>query len=244
MSNGVLLPYRVQKLNEIGFRWTIDKIEVRVPWEAMVDRLVEYKNEYGDTNVPLRYVKDEKLGMWVYTQIHQRRNGWKVLTPERIKKLDGIGFDWNNTIAADDKWDEKYDRLVGYWKENSSSAVPQRYDEDQELANWVTTQRNLYNTNSSRMTPERIERLDSIGFVWNAREAVWFEMYNRLVDYREENGHSDFPTTSKIDPKLGTWVDAQRQHYKKGKLSPDRIEMLEAVGFKWSVRHGRARRSE
>jgi hypothetical protein len=33
--------------------------------------------------------------------------------------------------------------------------------------------------------------------------------------------------------RLGLWQNHQREYYKKGKLSPDRIKRLEDIGFKW-----------
>jgi len=242
MSDGVLLPYRVQRLNEIGFRWTIDKIPTRPSWEAMFERLVEYKDEHGHTNVPVLYGKDEKLGTWRYNQIYLRRSGSKYLKPGRINKLDGICFDWNNTRPVDKRWDEKYDRLVEYWKKNNSTIVPTHYEEDPELGIWVYNQRSLYNRKDRRMTPQKIERLEAIGFVWNALEAAWLEMYTRLNEYRHKNGNADVKKRYKKDPKLGIWVQTQRWQYKAGKLSPDRIEMLEAIGFKWIAERGRLRR--
>ena len=231
-----LLPYRVERLDEIGFKWTVARERVvHVPWETMFRRLVAYRDEYGDTNVPIYYPKDEKLGLWVKDQQALRRKGEKSLTPERMKKLDDIGFKWNDT-THDSKWDDKYDRLVEYWKKHNSTVVPRRYDDDPELGRWVGSQRVLYRKNDNRMMPERIERLEAIGFVWDAQEAAWQEMYNRLVEYKHRKGDAGVPTVNKEDPKLGRWVMMQRARYTEGKLSPDRIEKLEAIGFKWRLR--------
>ena len=86
------------------------------------------------------------------------------------------------------------------------------------------------------MTPERIEKLEAIGFVWDAQEAAWQEMYNRLVEYIDRKGDADVPQRYKKDPKLGTWVNNQRKAYREGKMPLDRIEKLEAIGFRWNAR--------
>jgi hypothetical protein len=43
-------------------------------------------------------------------------------------------------------------------------------------------------------------------------------------------------TTRKKTTSLGTWVNNQRAFKKRSKLSPERIDRLEAVGFVWISR--------
>jgi len=47
---------------------TINTDERDVRWEEMYQRLVAYKTEHKDTNVPQSYKKDPKLGKWVNAQ--------------------------------------------------------------------------------------------------------------------------------------------------------------------------------
>ena len=35
--------------------------------------------------------------------------------------------------------------------------------------------------------------------------------------------------------RLGSWLSVRRQDYKAGKLSPERIQQLEALGVRWSL---------
>ena len=64
----------------------------------------------------------------------------------------------------------------------------------------------------------------------------WTRRYEQLVAYKEEHGDCLVPQKWAGNPALGKWVDSQRQAYKQGRLKEDRIEMLEDVGFTWSVR--------
>ena len=57
-----------------------------------------------------------------------------------------------------------------------------------------------------------------------------------LVAYKEEFGHCNVPSRYAENVKLGTWVNTQRSFYNRGKLSADRINKLEAIGFEWTRR--------
>lgn len=64
----------------------------------------------------------------------------------------------------------------------------------------------------------------------------WYEMYLRLQAYQAQRGSADVPNQWPEDPKLAAWVSNQRQKYKKNELMPQQIELLEALGFSWSLR--------
>ena len=85
---------RQQKLDELGFVWDPHT----ALWETRRVELLEYKQREGNCNVPCRYAKNPKLGMWVRSQ----RREYKLLcdgqlprlTPERYRVLDEMGFVW------------------------------------------------------------------------------------------------------------------------------------------------------
>ena len=226
-------PYRIELLNSINFQWSKPSGAPKLDWNMMYDRLVEYKQRHGDTKVPQHYPKDPQLGTWCYKQKELSQKG--TLDSERKAKLDGIGFVFDEIVSAEERWDDKYNRLVEYWKKHNSTIVPNEYENDPKLGTWVMHQRAFYDK-KGKLSPERIDRLEAIGFVWDAQEAAWQEMYNRLIEYKEEKGNADVPKLYDEDRKLGNWVNSQRKAYQKGKLSPDRIEKLESIGFRWKTR--------
>jgi hypothetical protein len=63
----------------------------------------------------------------------------------------------------------------------------------------------------------------------------WKNMLQELKEYREKHGHTMVPIEYELNPKLGAWVDSQRQYYKRGHLSDDRIELLQNEGFVFDV---------
>ena len=59
--------------------------------------------------------------------------------------------------------------------------------------------------------------------------ANWQEKYQELIAFKEKHGHVNVPQKH---PELGRWVNTQRNSYKEGKLSQERIDLLNVIGFK------------
>jgi hypothetical protein len=73
---------------------------------------------------------------------------------------------------------------------------------------------------------------------------AWTVMLKQLREYRIMNGNCNVSREDKDNPKLGTWINDQRSHYKglktgKGqKIKPERIIKLERLGFRWNAKQG------
>ena len=234
------LSEHTERLDAIGFVWDA----VKAGWEEGYQHLVVYKAEYGHCNVPSTYrAKDNfKLGDWVRTQIKAYRDN--TIPIERIQRLETIGFVWMNKVDA--TWEEAYQRLVVYKAEYGDFNVPSTYraKDNFKLGQWVSNQIKAYRDNTIPI--ERIQRLETIGFVWmNKVDATWEEAYQRLVVYKAEYGDFNVPVRyqTKDNFKLGRWVSNQRDKYKKGKLSVERIQRLETIGFVWILVRGSIGRS-
>lgn len=86
------------------------------------------------------------------------------------------------------------------------------------------------------VTPDIPKKLFSTN---SKNDLRWLKMLGELSDYRKENGDSLVPMEYDTNPKLGTWIDTQRQQYKyfnnkeKSSLTPERIELLEKEGMVW-----------
>jgi hypothetical protein len=102
---------------------------------------------------------------------------------------------------------------------------------DPQLGGWVTLQRQL--RRQGRLSPERIQRLDHLGFEWTPQATAWDEMFATLVQFKDRAGDCDVPFGWSEDLRLLRWVDVQRHLRRQGLLTTDRIERLDALGFKW-----------
>ena len=85
---------------------------------------------------------------------------------------------------------------------------------------------------------DRIDRLESIGFVWNVYDTYWIEMYERLVAYKKQYKSTCVPSIFPKDKQLGVWVHHQRCDYKTKNLTLtiDRIRKLNSIGCVWNTR--------
>ena len=97
-----------------------------------------------------------------------------TMTDERVRVLEAIGFVWSAQHAL---WEERLAELVEYRAKHGHCNVPNRSTLHPKLCVWVKSQRRQYKlfqdgSKQACITPERIRRLDSIGFVWKPREKV------------------------------------------------------------------------
>ena len=133
--------------------------------------------------VPIPVKKEhhkENPQRWVRSQ---RANHKREMVPtHRVDHLKSIGFIWK--INHQVPWFEMFQKLVLYKNEHKSTFIPQRYKEDQKLADWAHNQRRRYS--KERLSVEQIEYLESIEFVWDIR-VPWSEMYERLVAFNKCN---------------------------------------------------------
>ena len=87
------------------------------------------------------------------------------------------------------------------------------------------------------MTPERVQALQYVGFVWDANAAVWNECFEQLLEFKAQFGHCLVPQQYSANSKLGRWVANQRYTYKlyqEGtpcRMTAERVRKLESVGF-------------
>lgn len=169
---------------------------------------------------------DKKLSGWVS---HQRKNFKKGILDEGKKEmLEQIkGWAWN-TIKS--KWDEMYEELKRFVEQHGHARV---LTSESGLGSWVSRQRTKYRNNT--LKEQEIRLLEDVeGWMWgNPQDIVWRENYDSLKLYSSEIG---IPSPKKSHP-LGAWVSWQRTHYRRGKLSKDKIELLEQLpNWQWRIR--------
>ncbi|MDA9075036.1 helicase associated domain-containing protein, partial [Amylibacter sp.] len=89
------------------------------------------------------------------------------------------------------------------------------------------------------MSPERRQRLDGIGFVWNIVTEAWEEGFSKLLQFKEAEGHCRVAQATEINGfNLGQWVYVQRRA--KDSMSPERKQRLDGIGFIWAASKGKS----
>lgn len=231
-NKGKLSDERAQQLLELGFEeksnLSQEKFEAR--WKKMYQLLVAYHKENGNCLVPVRF----KGGLGDWTNRQRQLYNKNELATDRRQLLEALDFERH---ARDSKRDSLLERLQAFYKQHGHCRVPTTYQEDKPLADWVHRQRRLYTV--GRLDDNEKQELESIGFTFHVMEEKWNAVYNRLVVFYEEHGHTKVPESWKkkdtIRPHLGGWVSRQRKLYRQNKLSEERVRKLESIGFQWNV---------
>lgn len=211
-------------------------------WGRLLAALKEYAAAHGHPSPPSRY-RDSKglwLGQWVVDQRAAYRAG--ELSPDRVAALDALGFRWE-TAGPDERFERGVAALLA-WREAHGDADPstRALIEGFALGKWISNQRTA--RSGGRLSPERVARLDEVGFRWDTRpaETSWAESLVRLRAYRCVHGHGRVPVAFRSEDgfALGSWVTRQRAAWRRGRLTVEQVAALEGAGFVWDVSGRRA----
>ena len=132
-------------------------------------------------------------------------------------------------------WEAYFSALELYVRENGSSLVPRNFEmSGLKLGVWVADQRT--HRNQSKLSETRIERLNALGFVWDVLQYQWELGFAALAAFAKEYGHCIVKQSASFnDVKLGQWITVQRQNYRTSRISDERVQRLEAIGFVWDA---------
>ncbi|MBS2099515.1 Helicase associated domain protein [Carboxylicivirga linearis] len=216
-------------------------------WDFMYEKMKSFYHENNHCTVPRDY-KDRTLYGWYLKQKRLYDND--LIPDEHYEKLNEIEFYFgdNHDILWDRKWMESYNQLYEIYKETGEANLKRYTDNTHplfKLSNWVALERGKYHKEPKKIKDWQIERLEAIGFKWvmqrvgNSEQLVddWLDRVALLEEYKKEHGHCNVSQTDK-NPKykgLGKWLNDQRFAYKKDRLQPDRLELLESMGVVWDM---------
>jgi hypothetical protein len=124
--------------------------------------------------VPQKYKPNLQLGIWVNKQrmeyTNSLQNKHSSMSEERRLALEAVGFTWAKAKGKP-TWEKHYAALVQYHGIHNNSNVPTKYPENPALGRWVSTLRSehlkFYNNQESKMTWEKIDRLEALSFCWS-----------------------------------------------------------------------------
>jgi hypothetical protein len=120
---------------------------------------------------------------------------------------------------------------------NHAENIHSLYKYNNRLYEWCHRQRQQYRryqeNKPSSLTPERVERLNSVGFQWLVYEEKWHRKYEQLLKFYRGYGHC-LVRGDGSNPELYRWVLAQRRQHNKKRLPPERLQMLNKIGFVWN----------
>ena len=162
----------------------------------------------------------------------------------------GKGFD----NIPNDIWCKRLGELKVYYEKWGHCNVPQVDKANKELRDWLDVQRKSYKNLRQRqwqtkrkmslMARQRIRQLEGLDMVWKPKEAVWYDYYALLQQFKETYGHCR-PPHNDTHKRLAIWVISQRRTYRRTMLEVDttglmtmrRYELLNKVGMCWHTNY-------
>lgn len=92
------------------------------------------------------------------------------MTMERARRLVDVGFEWTAKNPRHLMWEVRFAELKDFKSSYGHAQVPIGWEQNVQLANWVSTQRqeykNLIKGKTSRLNDKRVNLLNSLGFAW------------------------------------------------------------------------------
>eukprot|EP00592_Proboscia_alata_P014320 CAMPEP_0194392996 /NCGR_PEP_ID=MMETSP0174-20130528/123050_1 /TAXON_ID=216777 /ORGANISM="Proboscia alata, Strain PI-D3" /LENGTH=370 /DNA_ID=CAMNT_0039188627 /DNA_START=594 /DNA_END=1704 /DNA_ORIENTATION=+ len=238
---------RIRRLNKVGFEWECYKNQ---SWERSYDEIVNFVQEFGHTKVPQKFPQNPSLGGWVFNQRKSYKGhlkGFVNIDENRIQLLKNVNAEPEGRRLQ--PWERRYEELLSFVKGFGHAKVPQKFPQNPSLGTWVFNQRQSYKRylkgdSSSKMTADRILRLNKVCFEWECRHRQpWERSYEELVSFVQEFGHARVSRKIPQNPSLGAWVYTQRQSYQKylkddssSNMTANRIHLLNKIGFEWVLR--------
>lgn len=247
-SSARVTPERKALLDKLGMVW-----EKYDPWQERYDLALAYKTEHGDLEIPSVYKTAD--GVWLGSRVSRQRqtlnSGSSALSSERRKLLRTLfkGERRPSDPAADHgtvreaNWERNFRSAARYARKYKHLLVPASYvDSDGvRLGVWISNLRAARKNrpDSYQVTPAHIKKLNSIGMVWDARDAKWGTAYQQAKAYYKAHGNLHAAANYKSDETgfcLGDWLRRMREWdiTHDPKLTPERRAMLDKIGMEWS----------
>jgi len=159
------------------------------------------------------------LHSWFNYQKWKKRNN--KLSNDKIILLSKLpNWIWDN--IKEQIWYEKKQKVIEYVQLHGE--IPLGNVEKE--GSWVKHQRTRYK--KGILSQKKINLLEQIPkWSWNTLIDQWYDKFNQTKKYIKDNGK--LPPTRY--PIIGYWVQDQRIRYAEGKLSQERIDLLNSISI-------------
>jgi hypothetical protein len=225
---GELAPEQIKQLDAFGFHWVKPFVfgpELEACWRKRVRALKAFKKKHGHCQVSQPEHRRYGLGVWVSnvrTAYHRGK-----LREDRIRELDALGFAWKPENLC---WEGHFVELAAFKRRHGHCRVPQLYAANLALGAFVAAARQ--SRRAGTLSRDQIRRLDGLGFDWEPMKSTWKWRFAELVLFHRQHGHWRVPQRG-AQRVLASFVARLRKQKRHGRLSPERMATLDALGFVW-----------
>jgi len=189
-------------------------------------KLVAWKKEYGNPNIPLNIEGGRQCQLLRRLHIQQK------LRPNEIELLEHLDF--NFQISLEDLYyeadfEDMYVRLAEYQRLYPNDPVTKKYRPDPELGAWATGLRRL---GTEAVQPEHVRMLNAINFNWKSKRACGSKF---MLEYRDIQDKVRLYGRDYLDTEdVQKWISKERSNRLNDKMNDTRYHyMVELIGTNW-----------
>ncbi|MFT7612948.1 MAG: hypothetical protein ACI9J3_001916 [Parvicellaceae bacterium] len=156
---------QVNLLNKIGFKWSSEiESDKDENWMAKYRELVKFKRVHAHLKVPSGRKDNPDLPLARFVEVTRKLQKEGKLPEWKVGLMDHIGFPWSWKLEQErmECWMNNYNCLKKYFGEHGHSNVPENWQQDKKLANWVAVQRQY----AYRLSGAKELLLEDVGFVY------------------------------------------------------------------------------
>jgi len=221
-ENGKLSDSQMEKMRQLN----LDRFYES--WESKFERVKSYFERFG--KLPTKTTEKE-LNSWLLSQRQTYKNN--RLSKDQVDSLLSIGFDFDakGKEIKEENWRKALNQIALFKQQNGNWPKFESSGLEKELYNWGQSQRQVYAQTAKGRKPLEQWKLDELARIdfslskIEKDEQRWEDNCNRLKFYLE----NDIPVTN--DKLIYSWLNNQKQAFKKDKLSQERIKKLELLGI-------------
>ena len=155
-------------LTDIGFRFhSFEDVYHECDFDEMLQKLLEYQQEFQTFQIPKKYEPDPELGAWVTMLRRLKQNDG--LPEDQVSKLDAVSFEWISTRKCGSSFMKRYrevlDKLTEVFNDGGDDAVAELLLSDGEIRKWINAQRQVHE--NGKLSESRVQYMGDLpGIDW------------------------------------------------------------------------------
>ena len=223
-ENNTLPDKQMELMKMIGieeYRSIADKL-----WFERFEELKKFYNINHTLIVPTDYRCADGSLLVSWTRIQRKKFHDGTLKKKYMNALEDAGF----TEILETNEERGLRHAKEYYKKYHHLNIPCAYvcDDGYRLGIWIRSIRERKHT----LTEQTMKQLNRMGMIWSVPENKWMIGFLECYQYFRRNGNLNIPKNyiSESGIELNSWIRNNKTAYKKGKLSQDKIDKLNAIG--------------
>ena len=205
-------------------------------WQQKFEQCKAYLDAHESDRIPNSLTSDSgtNLHLWLIRCKEQYLNG--KLSKEKMRLLDSIRIMDITFYDSDaDVWRQKFNQIKSYLDTHGGNWLPidLQAEDGTYFRSWIKYSRRRYA--DGKLTPEKRQLLESIHIMditfRGTKDEIWYENFEQCKAFLDAHGGYWLPAAmqSKSGTSLRFWIEGNRKNYVNGKLTEERMKLLESI---------------